>query len=196
MDTFTKETILTPVTAIPTVDPGLQVNISDTGYFDSSVNHAAPQCPTDLLNPIFMWERTTGSTENWVEMEERPDGLPSMVQSTRLKIWEWRQDALYMPGATQSEDLRLRYKGSQAQFVSPTDTLLLRGGVGPVAYKTVQSYLISKNPEAVGLAGTEAAVRLALITNRSARQKQRQLITRGSYGNTSRGRFFLPPRNS
>lgn len=196
VDTFTKETILTGVTAVTPVDPGVQVNISDTGYFDGTLNHAQPQVPTDLLNPIFMWERTTGSTETWVEMEERADGLPSVVQSTRLKMWEWRGDSIYMPGATASEDLRLRYKGAHPVFVAPTDTLLFRGANGPIAYKTVATYLITKNPEAAQLANAEAADRLSIITTRNARMKQRELITRASYGNTARGRFFLPPRNS
>lgn len=196
VESFRKETILTNVTAVGVVDPGVQINISDTGYFDGLNNHALPQVPTDLLNPIFMWERTTGSTENWVEMEERADGLPSMVQSTRLKMWEWRGDALVMPGALQSEDLRLRYQGAHAVFVAPTDTLLLRGGNGTIAYKTVSSYLITKNPEAAALALAEANDRVSQLTTRSARTKQRELVTRASYGNTARGRFFLPPRNS
>lgn len=196
VESFRKETILTNVTAVGIVDPGVQINISDTGYFDGATNHALPQVPTDLLNPIFMWERTTGSTENWVEMEERADGLPSMVQSTRLKMWEWRGDALVMPGALQSEDLRLRYQGSHAIFVAPTDALLLRGGNGTIAYKTVSTYLVTKNPEASQLAKLEADDRVSQLTTRSARTKQRELVTRASYGNTARGRFFLPPRNS
>jgi hypothetical protein len=195
VDTFTKETILTPVTAIAVNDPGVQVNISDTGYFDGVLNHAQPQVPTDLLNPVFMWERQTGSTEEWVEMEEAADGLPSMVQNFRLKFWEWRGDSLVMPGALQSEDLRLRYKGAHPVFVAPTDTLLFRGANGPIAYKTVATYLITKNPEAAQLANGEAADRLSIITTRSARQKQRQPISRSSYGRPERGRPFMPPHN-
>lgn len=196
VESFRKETFLLAVTPVGVVDPGIQVNISDTGYFDGLNNHATPQVPTDLLNPIFMWERTSGSTETWVEMEERADGLPSVVQSTRIKMWEWRNDALVMPGALQSEDLRLRYQAAHAVFVAPTDTLFLRGGNGSIAYKTVATYLITKNPEAAALAAGEAEVRCGQLTTRSARMKQRELVTRASYGNTARGRFFLPPRNS
>jgi hypothetical protein len=197
VDTFTKEIILASVTAVPIVDPGLQVNISDTGYFDSSVNRAAPQFPTDGVNPLFIWERKTGSTEQWVPMEQILMGLPSVVQSSRLKLWEWRQDGLYMPGATQSNDLRVRYSSSHPQLVSPTDTLQVRNAIGPVAYKTVASYLISKNPEAAQLAMAEARDRLALITNRSARQKQTSPAIRQSYGNPSSARRdFMPPRNA
>lgn len=194
-ETFRKETILTSVTAAGTTDPGVQVNISDTGYFDGSISHAQPQVPVDLDVPIFLWERQTGSSENWVEMVEIPDGLPSTPQSSRLRMWEWRQDGLYMPGATQSNDLRLRYSGTHPLFVSANDTLLFRGATGAIAYKMVSVYLASKNPQASTLADGEAKVRIAQICTRSARMKQREAITRISYGNPRGGRIYQPPRN-
>src|ERR1700676_1096957 len=80
--TFTKETVITPltVTEVPT-DPGVQVNISDSGYWDGVLLNTNPQqfVPPDLLVPLFLWERQTGSTENWIEMVEHPDGLPSVL---------------------------------------------------------------------------------------------------------------------
>lgn len=196
VDTFTKETFLLDVTAIETNDPGIQINISDTGYFDGTQNFSTPQVPTDLYNPIFMWERQSGSTEEWVPMGQVLDGLPSVVQSQRLAVWEWRQDALYMPGAVQSNDLRLRYKGTHATFVTIGDTLYFRGGVGPIAWKTVSTYLSSRNPQAATAAAAEAQMRVGQIATRTARQKQGVTTTRQSYGMGRRGMPFIPPRNS
>ena len=195
IDTFRKETVLTPVTAIATVDAGLQVNVSDAGFFDSNIQHMLPQLPTDLLVPTFLWERQTGSTEPWIEMEERPDGLPATLQTSRLKIWEWRQDGIYMPGALQSNDVRLRYEGSHAMFATPQDSVLFRGATGPIAYKMVSTYLMSKNPDAAKMAAGEASMRVSQLATRNARMKQREPITRASYGNFQRGTRFTPPRN-
>lgn len=195
VNTFTKESVLTPVTAIGVLDPGIQVNISDTGYFDGLVNHALPQLPTDLLAPLFLWERQTGSKEDWQEMRPRPDGLPSVNQNQRLGIWEWRADALYMPGATQSNDLRLRYEGTHASFATTNDAVLFRGGIGPISWKVVSVYLASKNPEASTLAGAEAKQRVSQIATRNARMKQRESITRIGYGNQRRSSNFTPPHN-
>ena len=195
IDTFRKETVLTPVTPIATLDAGLQVNVSDAGYFDSNVQHMLPQLPTDLLVPDFVWERQTGSTEPWIEMEERPDGLPATLQTSRLKIWEWRQDGLYMPGANQTNDLRLRYSGSHPMLATPQDSLLFRGATGPVAYKMVSTYLMSKNQQAAQAAAAEANLRISQLATRNARMKQRQPITRASYGNFQRGTRFTPPHN-
>jgi len=196
VDTFVKETVLTPVTPIPVVDPGLQVHIDDLGYYDSVNANIAPQLPTDLLVPVFIWERQTGTTEEWVEMSERPDGLPSIQQSSREKIWEWRQDGLYMPGATQSNDLRLRYTGSQASFVTPDDIFFYRGANGPLAWKLVATWLVSKNPQAAQAANGEATARIGALFTRNARMKQREAITRRSYGNPQLGQGFIPPRNT
>ena len=198
VESFVKETILTPVTVAvftPANDPGQQVNISDSGYFDGAVTHAAPQVPVDLLEPQRLWERQTGSIENWVDMNECPGGLPSTTPSSRFRMWEWRQDGIYMPGATQSNDLRLRYTGSHATLVTVNDTLLFRGAVGAIAYKTVGTWLASKNPQASGLALVEAKDRMNLICTRSSRAKQREAISRRGYGNPRRGTSFVPPHN-
>lgn len=197
IDSFTKETILTPVLPIAVNDPGVEVNISDTGYFDGVNNFETPQVPTDLLVPKRLWERQTGTTEVWRPMQEVLDGLPSVCQGDRLGIWEWRTDGLYMPGAMKSNDIRLRYAGSQGQLATPQDVLLFRGANGPIAYKLVSIFLFSKNPEAATAAGAEAKLRVGQLATRNARMKQRVTTTRRSYGSQGRcGSSFFIPRNS
>jgi hypothetical protein len=195
VETFTKETILTPITPIATNDPGLQVEVSDTGYFDGAVSASVPVVPSDLLVPLRLWERQTGSIESWVPMTNRLDGLPSVAQGSRLNIWEWREDMIVMPGATVSNDLKLRYTGSQAHFATVDDILYFRGAAGAIAFKMVSVYLMSKNPDMAVVAGTEAEKRLHQLTMRSARMKQRAPVSRRSYGRQWRGSRFRPPSN-
>jgi hypothetical protein len=200
VETFVKETVLTPLTATPapqSVDPATQVNIGDQGYFDGFGLNVGPQLqiPPDLLQPQFMWERQTGSTENWVPMAETLDGLPAYVPASRFRMWEWRTDAIYMPGATQSNDLRLRYEGSLAMFVSTSDTLFFRGATGAIAYYTVSTYLSSKNPAAAQAAESRASQRVSQICTRSSRMKQRAASVRRSYGSERPLQRFFPPRN-
>lgn len=205
IETFVKETYLLGITPAAFVnldsgipapnDPGQQVNISDLGYFDGALSHVSPQLPTDLLVPLVLWERQFGSTENWVVMVQRQGGLPSTVPGSRFRIWEWRQDGLYMPGATQENDIRLRYTGSHATFVTPNDALYFRGATGAIAYKTVATYMGSKNPQAATQAMSEAMSRVIQLCSRSARMKQREYIDRRNYGNPRGGRVFVPPHN-
>lgn len=196
VDSFTKETYLTPILPIAVNDPGVQVAVSDTGYFDGLNNWPTPFVPTDLLEPVRIWERQTDSTEEWVPMYRRLNGLESVAQGTRLHIWEWRQDQIVMTGATQSNDLRLRYKGSQAQLVTVNDTVYIRDGAGPVANKMLSIYYVTKNPQLSTTFGAMAMERLSQATTASARSKQNVTTTRRSYGNPSGGPRFIPPRNS
>jgi hypothetical protein len=202
VDTFTKETLLTPLTPVPgpaSTDPATQVFINDTGYFDGVGMHIAPQLqlPPDLYEPLDLWERQTGSQEDFLFMRLCLDGLPSITPGDRFKMWEFRgpDDGLYMPGAIQSNDIRLRYKGTLAMFVSTDDILYFRGGTGPLAYKVVATYMFSKDPEMATQANGEAMLRLNQIITRAERFKQRDTITRRSYGNYTGGRRFYPPRN-
>ena len=201
VDSFTKQTILTPLTPVTgpnSTDPATQVWIDDTGYFDSVEYHIAPQLqlPPDLLVPLNLWERQTGSQEDFLLMVETPDGLPSVVPNDRFGVWQWLTDRLLMPGAVQSNDLRLRYTGSLAMFVSTEDILYFRGATGSLAYKMVSTYMTSKNPEASQNAMAEAEKRMNQLVTRSARMQQRMPVIRQSYGNTRGNRSFFPPRNS
>jgi len=191
VDTFTKETVLTPVTAIGVVDSGAQVAVSDTGLLrwaheSCLATSANGPASADLhVGADYGQHRDLGRdgrARRWVAVRSPKHATEDV---------EWRQDQLVMPGSTQSADLRLRYKGAHAVFVAPTDTLLFRGGTGPIAYKTVSTYLVTKNPEASQLAKLEADDRVSQLATRNARMKQRELITRASYGNTARGRFFF-----
>lgn len=195
IDTFTIETVLAAVTAIAVVDPGQQVNISDSGYFDGLTNHLLPQLPSDLLVPDFLWERQTGSTNEWAPMRERLGGLPSIPQGTVLGFWEWRQDAIYLLGATQSNDIRIRYKGRLPYLATENDSLLFRGACGPIAYKMASIYLVSKNPDAAKLLSDEANMRVSQLTTRNARMKQHTPVFRRSYGSQVRSTTWRPPHN-
>jgi hypothetical protein len=201
VETFVQETILTPLTPTPgeaSTDPGTQANISDYGYFDGVGINMGPQLqlPTNLLQPDFLWERQTGSQETWIPMTLVLGGMPSITPGSRFGMWEWRQDAIYLPGITQSEDIRLRMITTLPMFVSVNDTLNFRGAVGTLAYKMVSTYLASKNPAASQAAGSEATVRLNQLATRSSRMKQRTTITRRPYGSGGGGRRFFPPVNS
>lgn len=199
IDTFKFETFLlslTPANFLPANDPGQQVHLDDTGYFDGQSYSLTPQLPTDLLQPTRMWERQSNSSENWIPMADMADGLPSQTPGNRFGMFEFRQDGLYMPGATQTNDLRLRYVGTHPTITSVNDTLLFRGATGPMAYKSVALYLSSKNEEASDKANSEANLRMSQLFSRNSRMKQRQSVSRKSYGSRRGNLNFFPPRNA
>src|SRR5580700_6844758 len=93
--TFLSDDVLLVVAAVTATDPSLQVAITDA---------TAPpnQLPTDLLVPLKLWERASGSSDDFVEMTDLTNhgGLPSQPQGECLDVWEWRTDGVYFIGAT------------------------------------------------------------------------------------------------
>jgi hypothetical protein len=127
--TFLSDDALLVVTAIAEVDASAQVSITDA---------TAPpnQLPPDLLVPVKLWERASGSTDEFVEMTDMTDhdGLPSQEQSLTLDYWEWRADGLYFLGATQDTQIRLRYQKSYPDLVDATSPVLIRQAQEALAY--------------------------------------------------------------
>ena len=187
MNTFVKETLLASVLpiAVSPPDPGSQVNISDSGYFDGVSNHAAPVVPFDLIVPQFLWERQTGTQENWLPMQQVLDGLPSQVQTARIGIWEWRTDAIYMPGATQSEDIRLRYESETLSFQTTSDVILIRGINPAFANRLAYKFLLSRGSPIAATFKEEADECITQLATAYSREKQRVPAVRRRYGNPS-----------
>src|SRR5579862_6217801 len=101
--TFTVDGWIMQPTAFPNIDPGTSGFISYTGYFDGTNLNAIPALPPDLLIPLELWERPTGSTLAFQRMTNQAT-LPSWTQSGYLRCWNWTQDQINIVGATQQQD--------------------------------------------------------------------------------------------
>src|SRR2546423_8371805 len=100
---FLQDDVLLVVPAVSQVDTSLQVSITDA---------TAPpnQLPTDLLLPLKLWERPSGSTQDFIEMVDLSQHgvLPSRTQGLTLSIWEWRGSILEFLCASQGTPIRPR----------------------------------------------------------------------------------------
>jgi len=120
-------TAVVPAVAVP--DPSAQVSITDST--------AAPnQLPTDLIVPLKLWERPNASTQDFVEMVDlsHHGGLPSRVQDVTLSVWEWRADGIYLLGATQDTQVRIRYLKAYPDLTDATSPVLVRNAQEAIAY--------------------------------------------------------------
>ena len=130
-DLFIQDDVLLVVPLVATPDPGTQVVINDATAVPN-------QLPSDLLNPLKLWERPNLSTQDFVEMTDVTShgGLPSQIQGQSLQYWEWRADGLYFVGATQDTQIRLRYNRALPVLAGPTDVILIRGSQNALAHGT------------------------------------------------------------
>lgn len=116
MKTLIKDNyILTGITPVNSVlgvgvmNPAVQVSIQFIGYFDGISFNPLITLPADMILPLEMWERQNGTNNPFGLMSQSPGALTPRNQTANLGTWEWRGDAIWMNGAIQTRDVRLRY---------------------------------------------------------------------------------------
>lgn len=102
--------ILGSVLPVANSDPGTQVSINVNGYFNGAVQLSQPVLPPDLILPLNLFQRQTGSGAQFTPMRPAKKPLQSRIPGAYFGEWEWRQNAINMVGCTVTTDLRLRYE--------------------------------------------------------------------------------------
>jgi hypothetical protein len=136
-------------------DPAVTPYLSFQGYWDGTVLHPAPALPQDLLIPLKIRGRVSGSSGVFTEIHEAPNGLPSVVQTALgLGRWEWFRNQINFNGSLATMDIELRYTGGCPQYstsLSPTlyaTTLIPFLDAGDaLAYKGAYIYCAPRLPK-------------------------------------------------
>lgn len=118
-----REVILTAVPATVATDQGVFVWFDFVNYFNGSTTVSAPVFPQDMISPLDLFERPNGTTGNYTPMDRVFDGLPTTAKEYINRRWEWREETIYMPGATAETDIRMRYAGYFDDFVASGTTI-------------------------------------------------------------------------
>lgn len=124
-----REIIFLNVPAWGSADPGIFVWFNWAEYFDGANPWGGPVLPQDMISPLDIYERVNGSNSIFLPMDQVFNGLPTANPGTGPgtrdalnRLWEWRQETIYMPGATGATDIRLRYAGFLPDFVPASTT--------------------------------------------------------------------------
>jgi len=127
---FTGFPIITSANPGAAVDPAAQVYINWSGYFNGAVFVPSPPAPAglalpaDCTRPLKIWERPSGYNAPFPTepMGVALDGLPTYQKGLWLGGWEWRANAVYMPGSLLVEDLRMLYRRFLPDFADVSAT--------------------------------------------------------------------------
>jgi len=185
-ETFVVDDVLIVVPAVSAVDPSVQVVVNDS---------TAPpnQLPTDLLVPEKLWERRSGSSDNFQEMVDLSDhgGLPSQPQGSQLLFWEWRTDGLYFLGATQDNQVRIRYQKALPDLTDGSTTILIRNAQDAMAYFTAamagmaRGSPLAKDWDAAAIDALEDLIIRATQREQNTVRRRRPYGRRGGMGTGS-----------
>lgn len=123
------EVIFNSVAAWTSGDPAVFAHFDWSGYSNGNLTFNSPALPQDAICPIKLYERQSGTNGIFVEMDKMDDGLPTAntgasagARDILNRVWEWRGNAVYLPGATTTTDIRMRYAAYLADFVAATTT--------------------------------------------------------------------------
>jgi hypothetical protein len=178
-----KEVVFANISPVANVDPTTQVWISPQGYFDGTNNHVNPQIPADLVIPIRLWERFSGTTNPFAQITPAIDGLPgNLMQVQQFRIWDWRGDAIYFPGATQANDVRMRYVSYSPQLTAPDSVIPFRRSAMAIAFMTAWAFTNPRNPAQAATLYAMAKTEIDQIISSTVRRKQRRGIQKRAYG--------------
>lgn len=93
--------------------------------------------PADMVEPIEISERATTDTllSDYVPMD-RVNPLPDIEQSEKLRVWEWREQAVKFLGATAARGIRLRYRKLITALANDASTIDMQYAKNFLAYQT------------------------------------------------------------
>lgn len=186
-----QEVILSGIPPVTDFDPATQVSLSWSGYYNGSgyqIPPDAPALPQDMILPLRLWERSSAGAWSFCPMSQALDGLPAQQKFPANGFWEWREDAIYMPGSTITEDIRMRYAAFLPDFADQgpvpwyQQPVPIMRCMDPLAYYIAAEAAAPRadlDAETFASKGQETA---KLIFNREVQQKQRVTATRRPYG--------------
>lgn len=182
---------------VPTVnqavnDPALQVWVNWSQYFDGVNYFNAPVVPQDFIQPLRLWERWSGFNSPFMEMRQQLDGLPACPKTQFNRIWEWRDNAIYMPGAQMVTDLRIRYLRYLPDFIDQGSTPWYQQSMSIMGCRDAMAdYICYEMAKPRGDLNADDFLKRAeaeanLIFNREIQLKERVNIRRRPYGRSYR----------
>lgn len=167
-----------------TQDPSVEVRLGFDGYDPGNgVVNTSFVLPADLMQPLELYERQSNTTDSFMKMEIRVDGLRSVLQGNYQHSWEWRLDnlggmSIFMPGAVQLVDLRLRYQAFLPQFFASNldfaNTFIpIFDCEEAVAYLMLEKIAGAISPSMAAGFKAQAAEEIFDLQNEIVRRKQR-----------------------
>lgn len=109
--------------------PVVSVEIGDTQL---------DELPTDIIQPITLFERTLNSSEDWVEVDEAAWIDKNLRTSSQIVQWSWRKGIVFINPPQTDREVYLRYLRSINPIASVSSNLELDQSKGFLAARTAQ----------------------------------------------------------
>lgn len=172
VETFSKYGFIYGLTANPNALASTQVTLTYSDYFDGQTFWPTVRLPADLLKPLEIWEQVVGG-QTWIPMKQAADSISSRSVQPRFSLWDYENETLFLPAASQTNNLKLKYL-CYAPDLNTVNSLVLVPRCQTALAKLVACE-IAKNrgagPAIVQQLQMDADNAINMITNRTARKE-------------------------
>lgn len=190
-----------PATDSAASDPSIVCRLGYDG-FDSGdgFQYETPKLPPDLLEPLDIMERPGGSIQPFTPMVQKLGMLPQSAGTGPYRFWDFRQNSVYFPASTSTNELRLRGIPAWPLLTQPNAgeppalVKLARSGEA-LAYMVAAEWAEIRNaPNQVALRA-KALEQIQILANKSAKRSNQADTRRRGYGfRRSRVSWLWPVR--
>ena len=195
VETFIRSTYIQGIPAAAKQDTAYECYLTWEGCGDGVFQYEAPGLPPDLILPLHIGYRQSGTQNNFNDLDQALDGLPRYLN---VNVYDWRDDGMYFYGWSVAADIKLRYAAyraplnlgdpqNQATIMFCEDALSAR-----IAYEFANLRGAAQAP-AMMQAAEDA---FDVIAQRTARKNQRRAIRRRPYSGRSTGWNYPTVRNN
>jgi len=92
----------------------------------------SPQLPADLVRPIELRERASGSGF-YTPMNTSDGFIPSEAPAATIDIWDWFNDTIYLHACSANRDVEIQYEADLATVTDVDDVILIPDALGPLS---------------------------------------------------------------
>lgn len=180
--------ILAAIPPLASPSQSVQVALSYAGYFNGFTWSPTWKLPIGLSKLLAVWERITGSNEDFHGLTAAPFGLPGVMQGQRMAMYEMREGMLWMPGCLSTIDLRIRGRITYPEFLNPANINFSTAYVpvldskNAIVAKMVINYAERFNPAGYNMALREEQRLMGKLKLEVVRQMQSQENQRQEWG--------------
>lgn len=173
------------IPAVVEADASVQCTIDWQGYFNGTQMYKNPILPQDMLVPLDLRERQTGSGQQFKPMKTPQDGLPSRKQTGVFGVWEWRNDKIALIGATMNRDLQLRYEARLPLINTGANLseakIMIRDSTDALAWQVAYLFANARGSQQAPMLAANFDSQAAYIVTRYSRRDQRIQYRRKSF---------------
>lgn len=96
-----------------------------------------PPLPIDLIEPMTLWEKVTGTSDDYLQMGRRIFLPKTVILTTFLEVWSWSNNYIKFIGSTSDITVKIDYIGDPMKDIVDENTQVrVFNSQNALAYRT------------------------------------------------------------